>query len=1789
MDEGIDLLVQKKTDFNDAMMQAEWAQKKLVWIPNEELGYIQASIVEENGDKVKVRTDNGKELTINADDIQRMNPPKFDKVEDMAELTCLNEASVLYNLSQRYYSNQIYTYSSLFCVVINPYKKLPIYTDKVIEFYKGRKRYEVPPHIYAISDIAYRSMLYDRENQSILCTGESGAGKTENTKRVIQYLVSVASKASGIISNGIRSTEHLHSLEEQLLKANPILEAFGNAKTIKNDNSSRFGKFIKICFEGSGFITGTFIETFILEKGRIPRQQPDERNFHIFYQLLNGCSLQEKSEYLLESASNYKYLTNGDVKVSSLNDSAEFKETINAMEIMDFTKEDMTSLFKTLSAVLLFGNMVFTQDRNSDQAILPNNEVAQKICKLLSIGITDFTKGLLKPTVKVGREFTVKSQNKEQVEFSSEALSKAIYERLFKFVVQKINKVLDKDKNVGGSFIGILDIAGFEIFKMNSFEQLCINYTNEKLQQLFNHTMFVLEQEEYQREGIEWKFIDFGLDLQPCIDLLEKPMGIFSLLDEECWFPKATDKSLVEKYLKEHSSNNKFAKPDFRSDSDITIIHYAGNVNYSCQNWLSKNMDPLNETVINVIAQSNDPFVQNLFKNRDGIVGIQETSGPFSRSKKGMFRTIGQLYKDQLNSLMGTLKATVPNFVRCIIPNYEKKPGKINAPLVIDQLKCNGVLEGIRICRQGYPNRVSFQDFRQRYEILTPHCLPQNFMDARKACQLMLEKLDLDVNLFKIGQSKVFFKAGVLASLEEERDKSLAQSVIQFQALARGKLTRQWYIRRTQIKFMVEVVQRNIRRYFHLREWMWWRLFTKVKPLLQITRQDEEMRMKEEEINKMKERLTIVENDLKDATTRVDQLSDERSGLINTINSGNDLIQEMEEKINSLTTKKSEYEDAIADMESQLQEEESKSLKLKDTIKNLMQKISDLEEQIQKLEAENQKLNLDKVQNEGKIRQLEEELTIANDTLSKLQKEKKTLDDRFTEISTKCQSEEEKAKSLAKLKAKNETNMVDLQGQIEELQNAKNETEKAKNKLEQKCSQLQIQLQESSGNLDNLDVNIKRKDTEISELIKKLDDETAKLSSLDRNHRQTTALLEEIQEELENERQNRLKAEKTAKELDNDLRNLRDELEETQDTTVVQKEIQQKREKELEALKAAHEQEITDHEHSISELKSKHNQVIQELNDRIDTLTKSLSQMERTKSQLSGDCTSLNENIQVLTMAKADLEKKSKNIDQQLQTANKNLSQVQEENEKLTISFTKTKAELDQATMNLEETESKLYHLESQQSNLNLQISDLQDELQSETNMKIQLQTQHASLQRELHAIQEQLEEEELVKENAKKQLLDIQTAGDKARMELMQLQTDYEVLENSKKQIHRENESNLQRIQEIQAVNAKLEKSKRKFQDEFQDLNLMLDKERQLIQQYEKKQKKFDQLLSEEKEISSRYSQEKEAAERVARQNEAKVLQLSKEFEEIQMNMEDLEKSKRNLQNELDSMLENKDDQGRNMHELEKVKKSLELQLSELRIEKEEIEDELQITEDARTRLEVNMAALRSNFERDLAAKDEAADEIKRNLTKQLREYESMLEDERKSRGGMSSSKKKLEVELINAQSQVQELTLQKEELHKSLKKATIQIKDMQREFDELRIMKDEAVVLMKENDRRLKSNEQELLRTQEDFHLCERQKKQIELEKDDLMTEIEVLKRNSSSNDEKKRLESQIIELKEELDDINAEKDSIQDRYKRCMAQVEQLNGDLQSEKSTNISNEGAMQSLEKQVFCKFIYIII
>lgn len=931
----------------------DFSGKRYVWVKDPAQAFVKGWVEQElEGDQLLVRCDDGSQRQVDSHSVDKVNPGKFDKVDDMAELTHLNEASVVNNLHMRYQSDLIYTYSGLFLVAVNPYCSLPIYNNEYINMFRGRSRDETKPHIFAIADEAYQKLMDEGQNQSILVTGESGAGKTENTKKVIQYLAAIASNeiASRPTSRqSSKSSKPSSNLSQQILRANPILEAFGNAQTMRNNNSSRFGKFIRIEFTDQGQIAGAFIDWYLLEKSRVVKLNQGERNYHIFYQLLKGAPRRLKQDLQLHEVGidHYAYLRDGNDNIGGVSDADEWRSLMDSFGIMGFSEAEQFAVLRTVAAILHLGNIsVVKESLRSDQAALAQDARIhiESACRLLGIPADQFIRSLLHPKVRAGREIVEKVQTPEQAKNALDALAKNIYERSFGDLVSRINRQLDRGGMESGdhSFIGVLDIAGFEIFQDNGFEQLCINYTNEKLQQFFNHHMFVLEQEEYAREKIQWNFIDFGKDLQPTIDLIElsNPIGIFSCLDEDSVMPKATDASFTDKlhHLWDHKT------PKYRSSrlaQGFVLTHYAAEVEYSTEGWLQKNKDPQNENLTALLAASSDQHVADLFSD----CGEVDDSMPSkSRVKRGLFRTVAQKHKEQLSNLMAQLHATQPHFVRCILPNHKKRPKQFGNPLVLDQLRCNGVLEGIRIARTGFPNRLPFAEFRSRYEVLCKD-FPRGIIDGQKTVQLIVSKLKLDTAVFRVGLTKIFFRAGVLAELEEKRDLLIQLIMTRFQANARGFTRRKAAYKLLYRAEAVNVIEESFRAYLKLQQNPWWSLFNEMRPLLGQTRTDQEvkqrdgkikeleLKMQEEALNRQK-----VEDEKKRVETEIQRVH-------KTLESERALAFDKEEIFKRLQQRESELSEKLAEA---LQDQED----LEDQLDGIVDAKKKVEEQAVQWRAE---------------------------------------------------------------------------------------------------------------------------------------------------------------------------------------------------------------------------------------------------------------------------------------------------------------------------------------------------------------------------------------------------------------------------------------------------------------------------------------------------------------------------------------------------------------------------------------------------------------------------------------------------------------------------------------------------------------------------------------------------------------------------------------------------------------------------------------------------------------------
>ncbi|XP_075691563.1 myosin heavy chain, skeletal muscle, adult-like [Rhinoderma darwinii] len=1748
--------------------------------------YVKGLVTAREDGKITVKTDDGRSVTVKESQVYPQNPPKYDKIEDMAMMTHLNEASVLYNLKERYAAWMIYTYSGLFCVTVNPYKWLPVYDPRVVAGYRGKKRMEAPPHIFSISDNAYQAMSTDRENQSVLITGESGAGKTVNTKRVIQYFATIAAIGDSGKKKEQAAASNKGTLEDQIIQANPLLEAFGNAKTVRNDNSSRFGKFIRIHFGTTGKLSSADIETYLLEKSRVTCQLSAERSYHIFYQILTNKK-PEIVEMLLVTTNPYDYpwISQGEIVVKSIDDEEELIATDTAIDILGFNQDEKLGIYKMTGAVMHHSNMKFKQKQREEQAEPDGTEVADKLGYLMGLNSADLLKALCYPRVKVGNEFVTKGQTVPQVNNAVGALSKSVFEKLFLWMVTRINQQMDT-KQPRQFFIGVLDIAGFEIFDFNSLEQLCINFTNEKLQQFFNHHMFVLEQEEYKKEGIDWEFIDFGMDLAACIELIEKPMGIFSILEEECMFPKATDTSFTSKLYEQHLGKCKnFEKPKpgkGKAEAHFSLVHYAGTVDYNISGWLDKNKDPLNESVIQLYQKSSVKLLAYLYSSINNPEA--EASGKGGKKKKGSsFQTVSALFRENLNKLMSTLRSTHPHFVRCLIPNETKTPGIMDNHLIIHQLRCNGVLEGIRICRKGFPSRILYADFKQRYKVLNASAIPDGqFIDSKKAAEKLLGSIDVDHTQYKFGHTKVFFKAGLLGTLEEMRDEKLAQLITNTQALCRGFLMRIEFKKMMERREAIFIIQYNVRSFMNVKHWPWMKLYFKIKPLLQSAETEKEMANMKEEFEKTKEALVKSEAKRKEVEEKLVSLVQEKNDLLLQVQSESETLIDSEERCEGLIKNKIQLESKIKEINERLEDEEESNAELTAKKRKLEDECSELKKDIDDLELTLAKVEKEKHATENKVKNLTEELATLDENISKVSKEKKALQEAHQQTLDDLQAEEDKVSSLTKAKTKLEQQVDDLEGSLEQEKKLRLDFERSKRKLEGDLKLSQETVMDLENDKQQTEEKLKKKDFDISQLQSKVEDEQSLGSQLQKKIKELQARIEELEEEIEAERAARAKVEKQRADLSRELEEISERLEEAGGATSSQIELNKKREAEFQKVRRDLEESTLQHEATAAALRKKHADSVAELGEQIDNLQRVKQKLEKEKSELKMEVDDLASNLESVSKSKANLEKVNRVVEDQLSEVKSKDDEHQRLINDLTTQRARFQTENGELSRQLEEKEALISQLSRGKQGFTQQVEELKRQLEEESKAKNALAHALQSARHDNDLLREQYEEEQEAK-------AELQRALSKANGEVAQWRTKYETdaiqrteeLEDAKKKL-------AQRLQDaeeqVEAVNSKcgsLEKTKQRLQAEVEDLMVDVERANGAAAALDKKQRNFDKVLVEWKQKYEEGQAELDAAQKEARSLSTEIFKLKNAYEEALEQVETLKRENKNLQQEISDLTEQIGESGKSVNELEKAKKQVEQEKGDLQAALEEAEGSLEHEEAKILRVQLELNQIKSEVDRKIAEKDEEIEQLKRNSQRAIDTMQSTLDYEIRSRNDALRLKKKMEGDLNELEIQLSHANRQAAEAQKQLRNVQVQYKDAQLHLDDAvrgqEDLKEQVAVI----ERRNNLQQAEIEESRAALEQTERSRKMAEQELLDASERLQLLhSQNTSLINSKKKLESDIAQLQNEVEESVQESRNAEEKAKKAITDAALMAEELKKEQDTSAHLERMKKNLEQTV---------
>uniref|UniRef100_A0A3Q1GZK9 Myosin-4-like n=1 Tax=Acanthochromis polyacanthus TaxID=80966 RepID=A0A3Q1GZK9_9TELE len=1688
--------------------------KTAVFVVDPKELFVKGILQSKESGKATVKTLAGQAVTVKDDEVFPMNPPKFDKIEDMAMMTHLNEAAVLYNLKERYAAWMIYTYSGLFCVTVNPYKWLPVYNQEVVVAYRGKKRQEAPPHIFSISDNAYQSMLTGK-----LLLGESGAGKTVNTKRVIQYFATIA--GSGDRKKDTATSGKLQgNLEDQIISANPLLEAFGNAKTVRNDNSSRFGKFIRIHFGTTGKLASADIETYLLEKSRVTFQLAAERSYHIFYQIMSNKK-PELIETLLITTNpfDFPFVSQGEISVASIDDSEELMATDSAIDTLGFTGEERIGIYKLTGAVMHYGNMKFKQKQREEQAEPDGTEVADKAAYLMGLNSADLLKALCYPRVKVGNEYVTKGQTVQQVYNSIGALAKSVYEKMFLWMVLRINQMLDT-KQPRQFFIGVLDIAGFEIFDVS------------------------LHYPVIRRKAL---------------------IVLINSCDKECMFPKASDTTFKNKLYDQHlgkSSNFQKPKPvKGKAEAHFSLVHYAGTVDYSITGWLDKNKDPLNDTVVQLYQKASLKLLAFLYSNYSSSEGITENLG----------------------KLMTNLRSTHPHFVRCLIPNETKTPGIMEHHLVIHQLRCNGVLEGIRICRKGFPSRILYGDFKQRYKVLNASVIPEGqFIDNKKAAEKLLGSIDVDHTQYKFGHTKVFFKAGLLGLLEEMRDEKLASLITITQALCRGFLRRKEFQKMMERRESIYIVQYNIRSFMNVKHWPWMKLYFKIKPLLRSAETEKEMANMKVEFAKCKEDLAKAESKRKELEAKMVSLLQEKNDLCLQIQSESESLADAEERCEGLIKNKILLEAKAKEFSERLEDEEELNAELTAKKRKLEDECSELKKDIDDLELTLAKVEKEKHATENKVKNLTEEMSCLDDTIAKLSKEKLALQEAHQQTLEDLQAEEDKVNSLTKAKIKLEQQVDDLEGSLEQEKKVRMDVERAKRKLEGDLKLTQESIMDLENGKQQLEERLKKKDFEFSQLVSKIEDEQSAAVQSQKKIKELQARTEELEEEIEAERVARAKVEKQRSDLSRELEEISERLEEAGGATTAQVEMNKKREAEFQKLRRDLEESTLHHEAIAAALRKKHADSVAELGEQIDNLQRVKQKLEKEKSEYKMEIDDLSSNVEVMIKAKISFEKLCHSLEDQLNE----YKTKHDENTHLITEVNAQKARLQnengEFSRLLEEKEAVLSQMSRAKLAFTQQIDELKRQVEEETKAKNALAHALQSARHDCDLLREQFEEEQEAK-------AELQRVLSKANSEVAQWRTKYETdaiqrndeLEESKKKL-------AQRLQEaeegIEAVNAKcssLEKTKQRLQGEVEDL--MADVERANAQAagLDKKQRSFDKILSEWKQKYEESQAELDGSQKESRSLSTELFKMKNSFEEALEHLEVLKRENKNLQQEISDLTEQLGENGKAIHELEKTKKQAENEKTEIQTALEEAEASLEHEESKIMRLQLELTQVKGEVDRRLAEKDEEIEQMRRNHLRMVETMQSALDAEIRSKNDAMRIRKKMETDLNEMEIQLSHANRQAAEAQKQLRNMQSHLKEQTLHLDEaLRNQEDlkEQVAMMERRSSLLQAEVEEFKAALEQ---SERSRKLAEGELADACERVGLLhSQNTSLLNSKRKLDADVSQLQGEMEEAIQEARNAEEKAKKAITDAAMMAEELKKEQDTSSHLERMKKNLETSV---------
>merc|ERR1711922_40496 len=1455
-----------------------------------------------------------------------------------------------------------------------------------------------------------------------------------------------------------------------------------------------------------------------------------------------------------------------------------------AFDVLNFTQEQKYDVYKNTAAMMHMGNMTkdFVPVGKEEQAEIKDDKNAVKVAALMGIDCEWMITYFCKPKLKVGTEWVNKGSTCSQASSSVAGIARAIYERTFRIVVDKCNETLIDPTMKKVHYIGVLDIAGFEIFDYNGFEQICINYVNEKLQQFFNQHMFTLEQEEHVREGLDWANVDFGMDLGPCIAMFEKPMSFLAIFEEESLFPKASDETfrakLFDNMLGKHPN---FAKPNPRPDPDahFAIIHYAATVSYNLTGWLEKNKDPLNDTIVEMIKNGGNALMIQCFADHPG----QPTEAPKDdggRKKKGGGKTVSSYFKGQLDDLMKVLYSTDPSFIRCVVPNTHKQPGGVQPELIMHQYQCNGVLAGIAICRKGFPNKMMYPEFKARYNILAAKAVAKAKND-KSAAGAVMDVIKLDKEKFRLGHTKVFFRAGIFGFMEEVREDRIGSVLAWLQSGARGKAARMQFKKLQDQKLALYCCQRTIRNYYIGKTWLWWQIWLAIKPNLKCTQFGKYKQEYEDKIALAEAHIEGALEAREKVQAVYDGLAAQKNELDLALKSGGSAVQDIIDKTTRVEAQASDVQKELGGILDRIKVEKDQMKALEAQRMKIDATVSQLEGELQASEGTLSSAQQDKADKDDQIRTLKDEIAHQSEMIAKLGKDKRSVGDVRQKTEEDIQTAEDKCNHLARVKGKLEQGLDEAEDALEREKKVKGDVEKAKRKVEGDLKLTQEAVSDLERAKSEIAQAMARKEKEASALSAKIEDEASLGSKYSKQTKELQARLEELDEELALERSNRAKAEKSRSLLKKDIENLSSRLEEAGSNTATQVELNKKREAELARLKGELEELNIAHEGTLAALRQKHNNTMAELGEQIDNLNSNKIKAEKDKAGMERDLQEARSTLEDGVREKSELDKNGKLLQGSIVDTNQKVDEMARALNEADSQKKRLEVEKQDLERQIEEGENAMAQLNKTKISLTTQVEDTKALADAEAKDRAALLTKYKSMSTELENVKEKIENEHMRKADALKAL-------SKAQAEVQLWRSRFETEGMGKIEELESARNKLQgRIVEaeenVDALNLKIantEKARVRTAADLDEAAMEYERIHAAALITEKRGKNFDKVLGEWQAKAADVSAEVDASQDEGRNYSSELYRLKAAQDEAIEQLDIVKRENKNLADEIKDLLEQLGDGGRSIHDLDKQRRRLEQEKEELQAALEEAEGALEQEENKVLRSQLELAQVRQEIDRRVAEKEEEFNNTRKNHQRAMESLGASLETEQKSKAEALRIKKKLEGEINELEIGLDHANKANAEGLKAIKRYQGQLRETIQTYEDEARQRAQVVEAVGIADRKAAALSGEVEESKALLDSSERSKRQLDMEIADARNACNEMQAiNGREMSAKRALEGHIHTVQAEIDAMLGAAKNAEEKSKKAMVDAARLADELRAEQDHATGQAAAKKSLETQ----------